>query len=160
MPKLDSSSARAAGFRLSEFVLVLVILVGLGLIFMPKVYEDRRADNERMALSTLRMIASAQERFLAAEGQYVDLYRLRYSPGREANQLEPLLPFLPVSADFAHYGGYTFQEVTDGLARPIGCLAEPRTPPFSGERVFEIRYGETEPAMIGYMDVNRAVALQ
>lgn len=137
-----------------------MILVGLGLVFMPKVYEDRRSDNERIAQDMLRMIASAQQGFVATEGKYAELFRLQFAPGRESNELEPMLPFLPASADFAHYSGYTFQEVTDGLARPIGCTAEPRTPPFSGERVFEIRYGETEPVMVGYMDVNRAVALQ
>ena len=48
---------------------------------------------------------------------------------------------------------------TDGLARPVGCRAEPRTPPFSGKGVWEIRYGETEPQLVGYLDVNKELAL-
>lgn len=160
MPDSVSVSARPAGFRLSELVLLLVILLALGLVLMPAQYDDRRSDNERNAQDMLRMIATAQESFRAVEGQYAELFRLQFAPGREPNELEPMMPFLPASADFAHYGGYTFQEVTDGLARPIGCIAEPRTPPFSGERVFEIRYGETDPVLVGYMDVKRAVALR
>ena len=159
MPDPVSTPARPAGFRLSELVLLLVILMALGLVLMPSQYEDRSSDNERNAQDILRMIASAQERFRATEGQYAELFRLQFAPGREPNELEPMMPFLPASADFAHYGGYTFQEVSDSLERPIGCIAEPRTPPFSGERVFEIRYGETEPVLVGYMDVKRSVAL-
>ena len=154
-----SASVRPAGFRLSELVLLLVILIAFGLVLMPAQYGDRRSDNERNARDMLRMIATSQESFRAMEGQYAELFRLQFAPGREPNALEPMMPFLPASADFAHYGGYTFQEVTDGLARPIGCIAEPRTPPFSGERVYEIRYGATDPVLVGYMDVKRAVAL-
>ena len=159
MPNFISSNARPSGFRLSDFVLLLLVLVVLGLVFMPKLYGDRSADNERQAQDMLRMIAAAQEGLREVEGEYAQLFRLQFAPGREPNQFEPMLPFLPASADFAHYGGYTFQEVRDNLKRPIGCIAEPRTPPFSGERVFKIRYGEIDPVFVGYMDAKRAIAL-
>ena len=153
--------SRSNGFRLSELVLLIVVLLALGLVLMPRFYDDRRADNERQAQDVLRMIASSQEvhRALDRRGEYVELYRLQVAPGEGANDLEPLMPFLGVSADFAHYTGYRFQELTDGLARPVGCRAEPRTPPFSGKGVWEIRYGETEPQLVGYLDVNKELAL-
>ena len=112
--------SRSNGFRLSELVLLIVVLLALGLVLMPRFYDDRRADNERQAQDVLRMIASSQEvhRALDRRGEYVELYRLQFAPGEGANDLEPLMPFLGVSADFAHYTGYRFQELTDGLARP------------------------------------------
>ena len=41
--------SRSNGFRLSELVLLIVVLLALGLVLMPRFYDDRRADNERQA---------------------------------------------------------------------------------------------------------------
>lgn len=154
---------RPAGFRISELVLVLVILMGLGLVFMPKLYEDRREDNERQAQDVLRMIGSAQQSWRMATGEWAEFFRLQFTPGNQPNNLEPFLPFLPFlpfSANFAHYGGYRFQELTDGLGRPTGCRAEPTTPPFSGEHSFELAYGESEVIQLAPLSPNSETALQ
>ena len=135
---------------------MIVVLVALGLVVLPSRYDDRRADNERQAQDVLRMIGSAQHSWRAATGEWAELYRLQWAPG-DASDLEPFLPWLQVSSDFAHYGGYRFQELTDGLGRPIGCLAQPNTPPFSGERSFEVLYGDPTVLVDG---PNSASALQ
>ncbi len=145
MAEPQDTASRPAGFRISELVLVLVILMGLGLVFMPKLYDERREDNERQAQDMLRMIGSAQQSWRLATGEWAEFFRLQFTPGNDPSNLEPSLPFMPFSADFAHYGGYRFQELTDGLGRPTGCRADPTTPPFSGEHSFELAYGESEP---------------
>lgn len=160
MPEPNEALPRPAGFRISELVLVLVVLIGLGLVFMPKLYDDRRSDNERQAQDVLRMIGSAQQSWRLATGEWAEFFRLQFTPGLDPSELEPFLPFLPISADFAYYGGYRFQELTDGLGRPTGCRAEPTTPPFSGERSFEIAYGESEPVQLAPMSPNSDTALQ
>jgi type II secretory pathway pseudopilin PulG len=145
MAEPQDTPSRPAGFRISELVLVLVILMGLGLVFMPKLYDERRKDNELQAQDMLRMIGSAQQSWRLATGEWAEFFRLQFTPGWDPSNLEPFLPFMPFSADFAHYGGYRFQELTDGLGRPTGCRADPTTPPFSGEHSFELAYGESEP---------------
>jgi type II secretory pathway pseudopilin PulG len=160
MAEPQNNHSRPVGFRISELVLVLVILMGLGLVFMPKLYDDRREDNERQAQDVLRMIGSAQQSWRIATGEWAELYRLQFTPGHDPSNLEPFLPFLPFSADFAHYGGYRFQELTDGLGRPTGCRAEPTTPPFSGERSFELAYGESQPVQLAPLSPNSDTALQ
>lgn len=129
-----------AGFALPELILALSVLILAGVLVMPATYEDRRSDNERMAQDVLRMIGSAQHSWRQATGDWAELYELQYTPGGGPSDLEPFLPWLPVSADAANYGGYRFTEVRDEAGRIIGCRADPITPPFSGRETFGVTY--------------------
>lgn len=132
------------GFTILELIFSIGVLVALGAIVMPRMYDDRFADNERNAQDVLRMIHSAQLSWQDATGEWAELYRLQFAPGREPNELEPFLPFLEASADNVYYGGYHFFELRDQAGNQLGCRAEPITPEFSGVRIFELAYSVGE----------------
>jgi len=137
-----TEQAPRRGFTILELILSIGVLMVLGFLVMPRLYDDRFDDNERNAQDVLRMIHSAQLTWRDATGGWAELYRLQFAPGIEPNELEPFLPFLQASADNVYYGGYHFFELRDRAGQPLGCRAQPITPEFSGKRIFELAYAD------------------
>ena len=124
--------ARPRGFTLIELMVVVAVISVICAIAIPSMLRNRAQANESAAIEHLRVIASAQVSFNAAQqrfGTFADLTDESLGPGSA---------FLNESwVDGVFKSGYTFTMASaDG--RNFVCFADPEALGVTGSRFFRV----------------------
>lgn len=137
------SGGRQRGFTLIELMLVVAVIAIVATAAIPGISTAKRRSNEASAISSLRLISSAQSQYRTRFGTFGSLAQLQGSNIVDDNFRD------------REKSGYVFEDASTASPAFWAVTADPVNPGISGDRYFYIdlsgviRYSDTGVAGAG-----------
>ena len=144
MPRWARRRRSRAAFSLVEFLLLVLGLSISSTLLLPRLLEPRLRENEEAAQDLLAMLASSQRAWESVTQRRASLFVLA---GMVADSDDVPLPRALMPAGFTIHqdltvirAGYRFRQARGPSGEQVGAWAFPKTPSYSGRRVFWVDF--------------------